>query len=79
MEGDTLMSNNISPDYYKKGKIEVTDFIIDQQLSFIEGNIIKYIIRYKDKSGIQDLRKCRWYIEKLIELQMETKIFKEGE
>tara|TARA_B100000809_G_scaffold232662_1_gene248784 strand:+ start:1419 stop:1658 length:240 start_codon:yes stop_codon:yes gene_type:complete len=79
MEGDTLMSNNISPDYYKKGKIEVTDFIIDQQLSFIEGNIIKYIIRYKDKSGIQDLRKCRWYIERLIELQMETKIFKEGE
>jgi hypothetical protein len=78
MEGDTLM-NNINPDYYKKGKIEVTDFIIDQQLSFIEGNIIKYIIRYKDKSGIQDLRKCRWYIEKLIELQMETKIFKEGE
>jgi len=73
------MSNNISPDYYKKGKIEVTDFIIDQQLSFIEGNIIKYIIRYKDKSGIQDLRKCRWYIERLIELQMETKIFKEGE
>ena len=79
MEGDTLMSNNISPDYYKKGKIEVTDFIIDQQLSFIEGNIIKYIIRYKDKSGIQDLRKCRWYIERLIELQMETKMFKEGE
>ena len=80
MEGDTLMShNNISPSYYQKGKIEVTDFIIDQQLSFIEGNIIKYIIRYKDKSGIQDLRKCKWYIEKLIELQMETKIFKEGE
>ena len=28
MEGDTLM-NNINPDYYKKGKIEVTDFIIE--------------------------------------------------
>tara|TARA_R110000751_G_scaffold71213_1_gene144043 strand:- start:18 stop:257 length:240 start_codon:yes stop_codon:yes gene_type:complete len=77
MEGDTLMSNNISPDYYKKGKIEVTDFIIDQQLSFIEGNIIKYIIRYKDKSGIQDLRKCRWYIDKLIETQMDIKLLEE--
>lgn len=79
MEGDTLMShNNISPDYYKKGKIEVTDFIIDQQLSFIEGNIIKYVTRYKDKSGIQDLRKCRWYIDKLIETQMDIKILEEA-
>ena len=76
MEGDTLM-NNINPDYYKKGKIEVTDFIIDQQLSFIEGNIIKYVTRYKDKSGIQDLRKCRWYIDKLIETQMDIKLLEE--
>ena len=79
MEGDTLMhNNNISPDYYKKGKIEVTDFIIDQQLSFIEGNIIKYVTRYKDKSGIQDLRKCRWYIDKLIETQMDIKLLEEA-
>ena len=78
MEGDTLMNNNnINPDYYKKGKIEVTDFIIDQQLSFIEGNIIKYVTRYKDKSGIQDLRKCRWYIDKLIETQMDIKLLEE--
>tara|TARA_R100001530_G_scaffold40824_2_gene31359 strand:- start:396 stop:626 length:231 start_codon:yes stop_codon:yes gene_type:complete len=70
--------NNINPDYYKKGKIEVTDFIIDQQLSFIEGNIIKYVTRYKDKSGIQDLRKCRWYIDKLIETQMDIKLLEEA-
>tara|TARA_R100000544_G_C2179717_1_gene36266 strand:+ start:341 stop:562 length:222 start_codon:yes stop_codon:yes gene_type:complete len=68
------MSNNISPSYYQKGKIEVTDFIIDQQLNFIEGNIIKYVARYKDKSGIQDLRKARWYIDKLIETQMDIKL-----
>ena len=74
MEGDTLMGNNISPSYYQKGKIEVTDFIIDQQLNFIEGNIIKYVTRYKDKSGIQDLRKARWYIDKLIETQMDIKL-----
>lgn len=72
-----MSNNNISPDYYKKGKIEVTDFIIDQQLSFIEGNIIKYVTRYKDKSGIQDLRKCRWYIDKLIETQMDIKLLEE--
>ena len=61
----------ISPDYYKRGNIEVTDFIIDQSMSFLEGNIVKYLVRYKEKSGIEDLRKARWYLEKLIEEQVK--------
>ena len=72
MEGYTLMNRNIiSPDYYQKGNIEVTDFIIDQSMSFLEGNVVKYITRYKEKSGIEDLRKARWYLEKLIEEQVK--------
>ena len=71
MEGDTLMGNNISPSYYQKGSIEVTDYITSNEMSFIEGNIIKYVTRYKEKSGIQDLRKARWYLDKLIETQMD--------
>ena len=63
--------DKISPDYYQKGNIEVTDFIIDQSMSFLEGNIVKYITRYKEKSGIEDLRKARWYLEKLIEEQVK--------
>jgi hypothetical protein len=70
MEGNTLM-DIISPDYYKRGNIEVTDFIIDQSMSFLEGNVVKYITRYKEKSGIEDLRKARWYLEKLIEEQVK--------
>jgi|TARA_R110000803_G_scaffold200779_1_gene265355 hypothetical protein len=71
MEGDTLMANNISPSYYQKGSIEVTDYITSNEMSFVEGNIIKYVTRYKEKSGIQDLRKARWYLDKLIETQMD--------
>jgi len=70
MEGYTLM-DIISPDYYKRGDIEVTDFIIDQSMSFLEGNIVKYLVRYKEKSGIEDLRKARWYLEKLIQEQVK--------
>ncbi len=70
--------NKISPDYYQKGNIEVTDFIIDQSMSFLEGNIVKYLCRYKEKSGIEDLRKARWYIDKLIDERMKTKPLKEG-
>ena len=77
MEGYTLM-DIISPDYYQKGNIEVTDFIIDQSMSFLEGNVVKYLARYKEKSGIEDLRKARWYIDKLIDERMKTKPLKEG-
>ena len=70
MEGYTLM-NKISPDYYQQGNIEVTDFIIDESMSFLEGNVVKYLVRYKEKYGIEDLRKARWYLEKLIQEQVK--------
>ena len=63
--------NKISPDYYQRGNIEVTDFILDQSMSFLEGNIVKYLVRHKEKSGIDDLRKARWYLDKLIEEQLK--------
>ena len=35
-------------------------------MNYIEGNIIKYTTRYKFKNGIEDLKKAKWYLEKLI-------------
>ena len=56
----------INPPYYRKS-IEVTDFIIEYEMGFLEGNIVKYIARYKSKNGLEDLKKAKWYLEKLIE------------
>lgn len=56
----------INPKHYNQGKIEVIDFIEDQQLGFHEGNVVKYVCRYKVKNGIEDLKKARWYLERLI-------------
>lgn len=58
---------NVNPSHYKQGNIEVIDFILDQKFSYLEGNIIKYISRYKNKNGIEDLLKASWYLEELIE------------
>ena len=58
--------DKINPSYYRKN-IEVTDFIIEYGMDFLEGNIIKYVTRYKDKNGIEDLKKAKWYLDKLIE------------
>ena len=38
-------------------------------MGFAEGNIVKYVTRYKDKNGVEDLKKARWYINKLIEIE----------
>lgn len=56
--------------HYKKKTIEPWDFIAANNLGFFEGNIVKYISRWKDKGGVEDLRKARHYLEKLIELQI---------
>jgi hypothetical protein len=52
-------------DSYKQGNIEVIDFITDQDFNYLEGNIIKYISRWKYKNGIEDLDKAKWYMNRL--------------
>lgn len=54
------------PRHYNMGKIEVCDFIVDQNLDFLEGNVVKYVTRYKHKFGLTDLQKAKWYLNKLI-------------
>ncbi len=63
----------INPSYYKQG-IETIDYINSKQMSYLEGNVVKYVSRYKNKNGLEDLLKCQWYINKLIELEKENKL-----
>jgi hypothetical protein len=59
-------TDNVNPSHYKQGNIEVIDFILDQKFSYMEGNVVKYLSRYKFKNGLEDLKKARWYIDKII-------------
>ena len=54
-----------TPKHYQS-KIEPIDFILANDLNFIEGNIIKYVARYKKKNGLEDLLKAKDCLEKLI-------------
>lgn len=62
----------IGGDHYKEKTIQPWDFIAANQLGYFEGNIVKYVSRWQDKGGINDLKKARHYLDKLIELS-ETK------
>lgn len=63
-----MKKENINhPSHYNQGKIEIIDAIDDWNLGFYEGNIIKYVARYKQKNGVEDLKKAAWYLNRLIE------------
>ena len=54
-------------------EIDVIDFCDIYKLDFIEGNIIKYIVRYKKKNGIEDLYKAKDYLYRLIDRESLVK------
>ena len=60
-----------NPKHYNERKMEPLDYIIANELDFLEGNIIKYITRYTYKGGVNDLLKARTYLEKLIERERD--------
>jgi len=60
-------TTQIGGDHYKKHKIQPYTFITQNNLSFFQGNVIKYVCRYKDKNGIEDLKKIIHYCELEIE------------
>jgi len=54
--------------HYKKFKIQTWDYIVQNEIPYLEGAVIKYVSRWRDKGGIEDLRKAAHYIQKLIEV-----------
>lgn len=59
------------PSHYTKGKIECIEAIDeslgeDGSIYYMQGNVIKYIWRWRDKGGVQDLKKARWYLNRMI-------------
>ena len=56
------------PTHYNKG-IEMWDYSYSHNLDFFEGNVVKYVTRWRQKNGLEDLYKAKQYLDKLIELE----------
>ena len=69
------MDNIKKPDHYNKGGIEPIDYITKNKLSYCEGNVIKYITRWRYKGGIEDLKKAKQYIDFIIDKEIEKEIY----
>lgn len=58
----------VGGDHYAKREIQPWDIIDCYGLDFYAGNALKYLLRYRDKNGVEDLKKARHYLDKLIEV-----------
>jgi hypothetical protein len=66
------LNTQVAGDHYKKQAIQPAEYIHANKIGFFEGNVIKYVTRWRDKGGIEDLRKARHYIDMLIELELQV-------
>ena len=60
-------SNVYKPEHYARWRVEPITFIMQNELPYAEGNVVKYIMRWRYKNGLEDLLKARRYIDMIIE------------
>ena len=71
LEEPDSTSIQVGGDHYKKMKIQPIDFIMANELDYCQANVIKYVCRYEDKNGVEDLDKAMHYLQLLKEIKYE--------
>ena len=69
---DTAFNTQVGGSHYKDLKIQPTEYILANNLGFLEGNVIKYVTRYKHKNGVEDIDKAIHYLQILKESLCEA-------
>ena len=64
-----VLEKQIGGNHYKDFEIQPVEFMYKNNIPYLEGNVIKYVTRHKDKGGLQDLEKAKHYLEILIQLE----------
>mgnify|MGYP000727940584 CR=1 FL=1 len=61
----------VGGNHYANKKIQPIEYIMANKLDFCEGNIVKYITRWRDKGGIESLRKIKQYVDFIIQEELD--------
>lgn len=62
----TYLQEEVGGDHYRTMKLEPIKFILANGLDFCEGNVVKYVCRWRRKGGVEDLKKAKQYLDFLI-------------
>lgn len=68
----SALSTQEGGNHYKSLPIQPIEFITQNNIGFIEGNVIKYVCRHQSKNGAEDIKKAIHYLNLLLELQYKT-------
>lgn len=68
----SALNTQVGGSHYKDLKIQPVEYIHANGIGFMEGNVVKYVTRWRDKNGIKDLEKAKHYIELLIEIESKA-------
>jgi hypothetical protein len=66
---EKAIHKQVAGDHYKDMPIQPVQYIHANALGYFEGNVVKYISRWRKKGGVADLEKAKHYVELLIELE----------
>lgn len=69
----SAFTEQVGGNHYKKTKLQPMDYITANKLGFVEGSVVKYITRYADKGGAEDLKKIIHYTRMLLESEYKVK------
>jgi hypothetical protein len=64
----SALDTQVQGTHYKDMLIQPVEFIVKNNLAFLEANVIKYVCRHRNKNGIEDLNKAIHYLELAKEL-----------
>ena len=68
-QSTTALDAQVGGNHYKGFKIQPVEYIMENEIPFMEGNVVKYVSRWRDKGGVEDLKKARHYLDMLIEYE----------
>lgn len=66
------LDRQVGGDHYKTMKIQPVEFIHANGIPFIEGCVIKYVSRWRQKGGVADLEKAKHFLDRLISLEAKS-------
>jgi len=61
-------SHQVGGSHYQKQTIQHWDYVLANDIPYLEAQVIKYVSRWRDKNGVQDLEKARHFLDKLIQV-----------
>lgn len=67
--GEKALKKQVGGSHYRGYPIQPLEYCQKNRLNFCESNVVKYITRWRDKGGLQDLEKVKHYVDLLIEIE----------